>query len=183
MDPKYGVLPARKFLSSRSELAQHRGGRPFVISPADPLNLVAAAVTPVVMVSATSILLSGVNTRYLSISDRIRAISHESRVETLSVVRCKTIRLEIRIFSIRVRLIAWAARMLYIAIGCFIFVALVLAVSAWRPHLPALFIAIFPAGLICVAAAIALALVELEYSKRTIGLEISELLQETSLPR
>jgi len=163
-------------------MAQAWEDRPLVISPADPLNLVAAAVTPVVMVSATSILLSGIRDS-LSI-DLGSYPRHLARISNRKSIRrtLQTIGLEIRIFRIRVQLIAWAARMLYIALGCFIVVALVLAVSTWRPHLPALFIAIFPAGLICVAAAIGLALVELEYSKQTNGLEISELLQELSVP-
>ena len=37
------------------------------------LQVLTAAVTPVVLVSATAVLISGVNARYMSASDRIRS--------------------------------------------------------------------------------------------------------------
>ncbi len=45
----------------------------------DPLQVVASAVTPVVLVSATAILIGGVNSRHISISDRIRSLTAEYR--------------------------------------------------------------------------------------------------------
>jgi hypothetical protein len=45
-----------------------------LIQNGDPLRVLAAAVTPVVMVSAAAILISGVNSRYISISDRMRSL-------------------------------------------------------------------------------------------------------------
>jgi len=47
-----------------------------LVQNGDPLQVLAAAVTPVVMVSATAILISGVNSRYISISDRMRSLAH-----------------------------------------------------------------------------------------------------------
>ncbi len=43
----------------------------------DPLRIVTTAVALVVMVSATAVPISGVNARYISISDRVRTLAHE----------------------------------------------------------------------------------------------------------
>jgi hypothetical protein len=149
-----------------------------LVSSVDSLKVVASAVTPVVMVSATSILLSGINARYLAISDRVGTISHEYRALGLSPRRRTVIMREAQFFRIRLHLITWAVRMLYLALGCFVVMALVVMLSVWRPSLPVLLFTIFPAGLTCVAAAIVLALAELEQSKHTIGLELADLLEE-----
>jgi hypothetical protein len=78
----------------------------------DPLSVVATAVTPVVMVSATAILVSGVNTRYIAISDRVRALAREYRDERISPERRRNIRRQMTIFRRRLHLVSWAARVL-----------------------------------------------------------------------
>jgi hypothetical protein len=45
----------------------------------NPLQVVASAVTPVVLVSATAILIGGVNARHVAIADRIRSLTAEFR--------------------------------------------------------------------------------------------------------
>jgi hypothetical protein len=45
----------------------------------NPLNVVATAVTPVVMVSAIAVLISSVNGRYVSVADRVRSLAREYR--------------------------------------------------------------------------------------------------------
>ena len=69
----------------------------------DPLKIVATAVTPVVMVSATAILIAGVNARYISVSDRVRKLAREYRAEGLSDERRSSIRMEVTIFYCRGR--------------------------------------------------------------------------------
>ena len=46
------------------------------------LRVLAAAVTPVVLVSAAAILVSTVNARYIAISDRMRSLAQEYRQPT-----------------------------------------------------------------------------------------------------
>jgi len=53
----------------------------------DPLRIITTAVAPVVMVSATAVLISGVNTRYVAISDRVRNLAHEYRGEEITAAR------------------------------------------------------------------------------------------------
>jgi TRAP-type C4-dicarboxylate transport system permease small subunit len=142
----------------------------------DPLKVVATAVTPVVMVSATAILASGVNTRYISISDRVRALAREYRDVNTPSNRRSTIRLEMVIFHRRLHLVSWAARVLYSAVGCFIAVALLISISLSKPIPAGITLAAFLIGLILTAVAIILQLLELQQSNRTIDLESADVL-------
>ena len=93
----------------------------------DPLKVVATAVTPVVMVSATAVLISGVNARYMSISDRVRTLAREYRDRGTTTERQANIRGQMVVFHRRIRLVSWAARVLYAAVGCFIADALLIS--------------------------------------------------------
>ena len=144
----------------------------------DPLKVVATAVTPVVMVSATAILISGVNARYISISDRVRAIAHEYRDRASSLERRANIRRQMIIFHRRLQLVSWAARILYAAVGCFIAVALLISISVSKRVLQGTTLGTFLIGLNLVAVAIVLQLLELQQSNRTIEIESADVLND-----
>jgi hypothetical protein len=145
----------------------------------DPLKVVATAVTPVVMVSATAILISGVNARYISISDRVRAIAHEYRDRASSLERQANIRRQMIIFHRRLHLVSWAARILYAAAGCFIAVALLISISVSKRVLQGTTLGTFLIGLTLVAVAIVLQLLELQQSNRTIEIESADVLNDS----
>src|SRR5579862_9526902 len=132
----------------------------------DPLKVVATAVTPVVMVSATAILVSGVNSRYISISDRVRSLAREYREADTSGDRRATIRRQMPIFHRRLHLVSWAARLLYAAAGCFVAVALLISMSVSRPVLLRTTLGMFLTGLLLISVAIVLQLLELQQSNR-----------------
>jgi hypothetical protein len=88
--------------------------------PNDAMQVLAAAVTPIVLVSATAILISGSNSRYISISDRMRALAHEYRDPNCMEQRRITISREMLTFQYRIHLVSWAVRSLYTAVGAFI---------------------------------------------------------------
>jgi Protein of unknown function (DUF2721) len=142
----------------------------------DPLKIVGAAVAPVVMVSATAILISVTNARYTSVSDRVRVLTREFRDPGTSRERQANIRLQTAIFLRRLRLASWAARALYAAVGCFVVVALLISVSMSKTILIGVTPWMFLAGLILIACAIALQLLELQQSNRTIDIESAEIL-------
>ena len=144
----------------------------------DPLRIVAAAVTPVVMVSATAILISGVNARHISISDRIRSLSREYRSGGLEVSRRRVIQREVVIFQRRLHLVSWATRMLYASVGCFILMALLISVSVVNARLQGVTLLIFLVGLVLIAVAIVLELVELQESNSTIELEAADVIAD-----
>jgi Protein of unknown function (DUF2721) len=144
----------------------------------DLLKLVATAVTPVVMVSATAILISGVNARYISISDRVRTLAREYRDTATSELRRVNIRRQTRIFHRRLHLVSWAARVLYTGAGSFAIVALLIGLSVSGKILPQAILVLFLIGLALIVVAIVLQLLELQQSNRTIDLESSEILSE-----
>jgi hypothetical protein len=146
-----------------------------VLQANDPLQVLAAAVTPVVMVSATAILISGVNSRYIAISDRMRALAHEYRDTGVSEERRALVRKQMMIFTRRIELVAWAVRMLYTATGCFVSVALLISATLWRQMLAEVTLPLFLAGIGLIMMAIVCQLLELQASNRTILLEVSEI--------
>ncbi len=145
---------------------------------ADPLRIVTTAVTPVVMVSATAILLSGVNARYLAVSDRIRNLAHEYRHEEMTPERRVNIQRQMIIFQRRMDLVSWSSRILYLAICCFIFVALLICLSTWRQMLTIVTLPIFGVGIAMVGTAVVLQFLEVQASHSTLSLEAEEVLRD-----
>ncbi len=144
----------------------------------DPLRIVSTAVAPVVMVSATAVLISGVNTRYISISDRVRTLAHEYRGDGVSAARKSNIQKQVSIFQYRMKLVSWASRMLYAAVACFIAVALLICLSTLRRTLTYVTFPIFVGGVALAGVAILLQLMEIQASHKTIDLEASEVLRD-----
>jgi hypothetical protein len=138
----------------------------------DPLNVVAAAVTPVVMVSATAILISGVNSRYMSIADRVRSLTRELRDPSTAPERRANIQAQLVYFGRRVRHVSWAITLLYIAVASFVTVALVISVSSTRIVLYFVTLPLFVAGLALICLALTFQIWELRDSNRTLGLEV-----------
>ena len=156
------VFPARRYYS----------GMP---SGIDPMQVLAAAVTPVVLVSATAILISGVNSRYIAIADRMRVLAGEFRSPSCTAARRTRICAQIRIFAIRIRLVAWAVRALYAAVACFVAMVMLISATLWRQMLQATTLPLFVLGTVLIFAAIICELFELYLANRTIGLEVSDI--------
>jgi hypothetical protein len=145
----------------------------------DPIKIVASAVTPVVMISTTVFLISVVISRYVSISDRIRALAREYRDQSTSNERRSNIRRQMVIFHQRLRLVSWASLVLYTAVGCFVAICLLISVSAVKPMLLPATLVMFFIGLILIALAILLQLLELHQSHKTIEIEAAEVLSDS----
>jgi len=148
---------------------------------ADPLRIVTTAVTPVVMVSATAILVSGVNARYLAVSDRIRTLAHEYRTDDITAERRVNIQQQMLVFHHRLELVSWASRILYVALCCFIAVALLICLSTWRQMLTIVTLPIFGLGVTMVGTAVILQLLEVHASLKTIALEAAEVMRDARL--
>jgi len=144
----------------------------------DPLRIVTTAVAPVVMVSATAILISGVNARYLSISDRVRSLAHEYREDGVTTPRRLNIQRQLKVFQYRMKLVSWASRLLYIAVLCFIAVAMLICLGTLRMELTMVTLPIFVVGVALVGIAIVLQFLEIQASHQTLTLEASEILAD-----
>jgi len=145
----------------------------------EPLQIVATAVTPVVMVSATAILAGGVNSRYISISDRVRSLAHEFRDPQTTEARRTAISFQMVIFVRRINLISWSIRMCYTAMACFVLMALVITATAFRQMLIAITVPLFVVGIGFIITAIIFQLLELKASNSTILQEVRDVLQST----
>lgn len=144
----------------------------------DPLQVLAAGITPVVLVSSTAILVSGVNSRYMAISDRMRALAHEYRYENCTEERRRTIARQMRPFQKRVALVAAAVRILYAAVGCFITMALIISATLWRSMLGYLTLPLFFLGCFLMLTAIVFQLWELQISIQTIDTEMQDIVDK-----
>lgn len=149
-------------------------------SGAAPLQVLAAAVTPVVMISATAILISGVNSRFIAIADRTRALSHEFRDPSASTQRRELIAKQMLIFRRRLKLVCWALRTMYVATACLVCVALLLSATLWRETLVEVSVPLFVLGIVLIFAALVCELLELQAANHTILLEIQDVRQKDS---
>ena len=140
----------------------------------DSMQVLAAAVTPVVLVSATAILISGVNSRYISISDKMRSLAQEFRARDCAPPRRQLISTQMAIFRQRISLVAWAVRVLYAAVASFTAMAMVISATLWRKILEFTTLPMFAVGILLILAAIVCQLLELRLSNRTIAIEIGD---------
>ena len=141
----------------------------------DPLRVVTAAVTPVVMISATAILISGINSKHQSLSDRVRALSAEHRSGQASDERKRNIRAQIRFFRRRLRFIAIAHIALYGATACFIAMVIVISVTVKIAPLVSATLPFFMAGVVLLFTAVGYEIRELRMSNETMNLELTDL--------
>lgn len=141
----------------------------------DPLQIVTTAVAPVVMVSATAILISGVNARYISISDRVRNLAHEYRGDGTTAARKLNIQAQLAAFQYRMRLVSWAARLLYASVLCYIVLIMLICLGSLRMAVPRVALPVFVAGVALVGIAIVLQFLEIQASHTTLSLEASEI--------
>ena len=141
------------------------------------LQILAAAVTPVVLISAAAILISGVNARYIAIADRMRTLAREYREPGVDARRRKMIEQQMSTFWVRVRLVSWAERTLYFSVGCFTSVALMISAALGRDLLAAASLPVFTIGILLIAVAILLQLLELQFSNRTLRIETRDIMR------
>ena len=144
------------------------------------MQVLAAAVTPVVLVSAAAILIGGVNSRYIAISDRMRALTQEYREKTGDAHRREVIAAQMVTFKLRVRLVSWAERALYASVVCFTVVALMISA---RRLMAVASLSIFTLGIVLIMIATVCQLFELQYSNRTLALETKDVTGEPCAPR
>jgi hypothetical protein len=140
------------------------------------LTLISAAVTPVVMISACAILITGVGTKHAGLSDRVRALTAEMRSLPPESGRRPLVRDQLRMFMRRTSL-AWIAHcLLYLAALVFstTVLAALLAISqhGWGRQTVSLFVL----GTVLLVAAMIAELGELLLAQSTLRSEVEDLL-------
>jgi uncharacterized membrane protein (DUF485 family) len=151
----------------------HRPGAPMETSAVD---LIATAVAPIVMVSATGLLFIGVQTKNLHLADRVRDLMREYReaISRKDTERREALRAQIVLFERRIRLSQRALELLYGAIVSFVTTTLLLAVAPWmgQTAVPSPVTAgIFLLGIASLLLALVLEFVEVRAGLSTIAIE------------
>ena len=139
------------------------------------VDVIATAVAPIVMVSATGLLFIGVQTKNIHLADRVRDLMREYR----EAISCEdkehreALRAQIVLFERRIRLSQRALESLYGAIVSFVTTTLLLAVAPWIGHavVPSPVTAgIFILGIASLLLALVLELLEMRAGLSTIAI-------------
>jgi hypothetical protein len=130
------------------------------------MTAIAAAVTPVVMISANAILIGSISSKHQAMSDRLRILTAEWRSPGASADRRDSIRAQVQLFTLRIAWISRAHFLLYVATACFLAMVLGIALS-----LPLLSLPLLLVGVILMLMAILLELLDLRKARATIELE------------
>ncbi len=151
------------------------------------LQLISAAVTPVVMISACATLILGINTKHSGAADRVRELAARYRSESdASEERKENFREQIQIFYRRFLISRTALWMLYIAVA--VFIACVLFILLVQKHFLSSHRAggalwLFMAGVALMFGAVCLEFQEIHLSRRSLFLEVRDLVSPTGTRR
>ena len=151
------------------------------------LQLISAAVTPVVMISACATLILGINTKHSGAADRVRDTARRYRDEAdANEERKANLREQIQIFYRRFLISRTALWMLYIAVA--VFIACILYIALAQKHLFRTShsdgaLGLFIGGVGLMLAAVCLEFQEIHLSRRSLFLEVSDLVSPTGTHR
>ena len=139
------------------------------------LQIIGAAVTPVVMISACASLILGINAKHTGLADRARAVAAELRSLPPDARRRVSLLLQVQLFQRRFRMTWLSLTVLYAAVAIFTLTTLVILVG--RHHLndsnrPAL--ALFLLGVVLMLLASGLEILETLLASRTLAAELSD---------
>jgi hypothetical protein len=143
----------------------------------DTQDAISAAVTPVVMISASAILISAISSKHQSMSDRLRALTAEWRNEATPAVRREAIAAQVRLFHERLRWVTWSHIILYMATACFIAMVIVIAVSPALVAMSGASLELLIAGVALMFFGILLELLDLAKARATVGLEVKDVIR------
>jgi hypothetical protein len=142
------------------------------------LQVIAAAVTPVVMISAAALLITGVNQKHTALGDRLRVLVAEFRAAGTTPERRENLRAQIRLFARRLAFVATAHLWLYASVACFVAMVLVITVGSRSLVGERVTLTFFVIGIALMMGALLAELTELRLAGRTLELELRDVLGE-----
>jgi hypothetical protein len=139
------------------------------------VDVIATAMAPIIMVSATGLLFIGVQTKNIHLADRARDLMREYReaISCEDTEHREALRAQIVLLEKRIRLSHRALELLYGAIVSFVTTTLLLAVTPWigQTAVPSPVIAgIFILGIGCLLLALVLEFLEMRAGLSTIAI-------------
>jgi hypothetical protein len=150
---------------------------PVQISPGQAqgtMAAIAAAVTPVVMISANAILISTISSKHQAMSDRVRALTAEWRAPGTSAARRGAISAQVRVFAGRITWISRAHVILYVATVFFLAMVLVIALTPVIQMWADFSVPLLLGGVSLMLIAIVLELLDLRKARASIEAEIAD---------
>ena len=135
---------------------------------------IAAAVTPVVMISANAILIGTISAKHQAMSDRLRSLAAEWRSSGTSAARRDAIPAQVKLFTDRIAWISRARYFLYVATVCFIAMVMVIALTPVIQTWAGFSVPLLLSGVSLMLFAIFLELLDLGRARATIEMEIRD---------
>lgn len=133
------------------------------------VETVSAAVTPVVLVSASALLVSGIGNKHQNMSDRVRELNAEKRSHNVSTERRASIDRQIDLLSRRIRNAAIAHVLLYMSIVVFMTTVLLVLLA---PAAVTAGLALLISGISLVLISVVFEIFELRLANRTLRIEV-----------
>jgi hypothetical protein len=139
------------------------------------LQLINAAVTPVVLISACAALILGINNKHTAIADRLRLFAAELRANSDSPDRKAQLREQVTIFFQRYRLTWISLASLYSAVISFVLMIAFIILSQkqvlhWEPGV----LALFMIGITLTLCAVVCEMLEIRLSIRSLEVELRD---------
>lgn len=132
---------------------------------------IAAAVTPVVMISTNAILIGTISAKHQAMSDRLRSLTAEWRNSGTSATRRDAIFTQVKLFTDRIAWISRAHYLLYVATVCFIAMVMVIALTPVIQTWAEFSVPLLLGGVSLMLIAIVLELLDLRRARATIEME------------
>ncbi len=142
------------------------------------LQIISAAVTPVVMISAAAALIIGINQKHAAVAEALRTLTNEFRDEDTSDERKSDIQGQVPLFMQRLQYTATAHRWLYASEVCFVATVLVIILGLHHAIADIVAIVLFVIGVVPMLGAVAAEVLELRLADQTIRREVTDVLPE-----
>ena len=148
---------------------------PTDVHPSTLLNLISAAVAPVVLITAAAILSSGYSAKYTGIAAQTRALTAEYRDGATTQARRRNLRRQLRLFYRRVTAL-WAASIcLSLSVLSFLMTVLALVFLPKQSRLDSLGSASLVLGLVLLVAGVVIEVYEICLAQLTAAGELEDI--------
>lgn len=141
-----------------------------------PLQQIAAAVTPAVMVSACGLIALGLDNQTARMANRLRDLAREWRELSGASARRVVLARQVEVLDRRHGLYSRALLLNYGALFAFVVTSLLWLAQGWLPLPSALPVLVFAAGVVMLGAMAVLVIASIQQARSTLRLEAREVL-------
>ena len=126
------------------------------------------------MISASAILVSGVSAKHSSMSDRLRSLAAEYRLESTTQARRENIEKQCAFFARRLELVARSHILLYGATAAFCVMVLIISISTFYSRFEIALFPLFLVGMTMLLTSCVLEILEVHLGNRILLLDATE---------